>query len=91
MNGRIKNCKLFLVPLLDIQKDIIKKAPEDYRVMMYRYFMLIIAEKLARDNNYKALVTGESLGQVASQTIDNIFAIDGCVSMPVFSSINRYG
>ena len=46
--------------------------------------MLIIAEKLARDNNYKALVTGESLGQVASQTIDNIFAIDGCVSMPVF-------
>ncbi|MEK7627310.1 MAG: tRNA uracil 4-sulfurtransferase ThiI [Patescibacteria group bacterium] len=79
-----KNCKLFLVPLLDIQKDIIKKAPEDYRVMMYRYFMLIIAEKLARDNNYKALVTGESLGQVASQTIDNIFAIDGCVSMPVF-------
>ena len=79
-----KNCKLFLIPLLDIQKDIIKKAPEDYRVMMYRYFMLILAEKLARDNNYKALVTGESLGQVASQTIDNIFALDGFVSMPIF-------
>lgn len=79
-----KNCKLFFVPLLDIQKDIIKKAPEDYRVMMYRYFMLVFAEKLARDNGCKALVTGESLGQVASQTIDNIFALDGFVGMPVF-------
>lgn len=79
-----KNCKLFFVPLLDIQKDIIKKAPEDYRVMMYRYFMLIFAEKLARDNGCKALVTGESLGQVASQTIDNIFALDGFVGMPIF-------
>ncbi|OWK26902.1 MAG: tRNA 4-thiouridine(8) synthase ThiI [Parcubacteria group bacterium GW2011_GWA2_38_13b] len=85
LNGwQMKNCKLFLIPLLEIQKDIIKKAPEDYRVMMYRYFMLILAEKLARDNGCKALVTGESLGQVASQTIDNIFALDGFVGMPIF-------
>lgn len=78
------SCKLFLVPLLDIQKDIIEKAPEDYRVIMYRYFMLILAEKLALDNGCKALVTGESLGQVASQTIDNICVLDGFAGMPVF-------
>lgn len=79
-----KNCKLFLIPLLGIQNDIIKKSSEDYRVIMYRHFMLLLAEKIALDNNYKALVTGESLGQVASQTIDNIFALNNVLNMPIF-------
>lgn len=72
--------KLYLVPLLEIQKEIIKEAPEDYRVMMYRYFMFKIAAAIS---GYKALVTGENLGQVASQTLDNIYALENSLkSLP---------
>lgn len=74
---------LYLVPFIDIQKEIMIKAEARYRVLLYRRFMLRIAEELARKNNAKALVTGESLGQVASQTIENITSVEAVCSLPI--------
>jgi len=75
--------KIFLVPFADIQKEIVLKAPEKLRVILYRRLMLRIAEKLAQDNNYLALYTGESVGQVASQTLENIRATEDAINLPV--------
>jgi thiamine biosynthesis protein ThiI len=75
--------KLYLVPFLEIQKEILQKAPEDYRVVFYRRMMLRIANKIALKENVLALVTGESLGQVASQTVENIRAISEAIDLPI--------
>jgi tRNA uracil 4-sulfurtransferase len=75
--------KLYIVPFLDIQKEILKKVPDDYRVIFYRRMMYRIAEKIAQKENVLGLVTGESLGQVASQTVENIRAVDEVVNLPV--------
>ncbi len=75
--------KLYLVPFLEIQKEILKKAPEEYRVIFYRRMMLRIARKIAFKEEVLALVTGESLGQVASQTVENIRAISEVIDLPV--------
>lgn len=74
---------LYLVPFIDIQKEIMIKAEAKYRVLLYRRFMLRIAEELARKNKVQALVTGESLGQVASQTIENITSVEAVCSLPI--------
>jgi len=75
--------KLYIVPFLDIQKEILKVVPVDYRVIFYRRMMYRIAEKIAQKENVLGLVTGESLGQVASQTVENIRAVDEVVNLPV--------
>jgi thiamine biosynthesis protein ThiI len=75
--------KLYIVPFLEIQKEILQKAPEDYRVVFYRRMMLRIAKKIAQKENVLALVTGESLGQVASQTVENIRAISEAIDLPI--------
>jgi len=75
--------KLYIVPFLEIQKEILQKAPEDYRVIFYRRMMLRIAKKIAFKENVLALVTGESLGQVASQTVENIRAISEAIELPI--------
>lgn len=75
--------KLYIVPFGDHQKEISLAVPASMRVIMYRRIMFSVAERIARSENAKALVTGESLGQVASQTLDNIAAVDGIVEMPV--------
>ena len=75
--------KLYLVPFLEIQKEILQKAPEDYRVVFYRRMMLRIAKKIAQKENILALVTGDSLGQVASQTVENIRAISEAIDLPI--------
>jgi len=75
--------KLYIVPFLEIQKQILQKAPEDYRVIFYRRMMLRIAKKIAQKENVLALVTGESLGQVASQTVENIRAISEVIDLPI--------
>ena len=77
------SAKIHFIPLADIQKEIVLKAPEKLRIILYRRMMLRIAEKLARDNNYPALYTGESVGQVASQTLENIKAAEEVISLPV--------
>ena len=74
---------LFLAPLGEIQKQIILSCPPSYRVVLYRRFMVRITEVLARRNRAKAIITGESCGQVASQTLENIAVVDQCAGMPI--------
>ena len=68
-----------LVPLADVQREIVKNAPAPLRVVLYRRTMMRIAAALAEQVEAKALVTGDSLGQVASQTIENITTVDAAI------------
>jgi thiamine biosynthesis protein ThiI len=75
--------ELFFAPLAEIQKRIIVSAPPSYRVVLYRRFMVRITEELARRNQARAIITGESCGQVSSQTLDNIAVVDAVAEMPI--------
>ena len=75
--------RLLLVPFAEVQQTIVARCPAPLRVVIYRRFMVRIAEALAGRMKAKALVTGESLGQVASQTLDNMAAIDEAARGPV--------
>ena len=77
------NSELYLVPFGRVQQQIIVSVPPSYRVVLYRRFMVRIAEALARKHNATALVTGESLAQVASQTLENITVVDDVARMPI--------
>lgn len=74
---------LFLAELAPIQEEVIEKCHERYRIILYRRFMFRIAEALARQEEAHAVITGESLGQVASQTIENMETIEAVTSMPI--------
>jgi len=74
---------MYQVPLIDIQKEVVKETASAYRVVMYRRFMYRIAEKLCKKHKISAIVTGESIGQVASQTLNNILVIDESINWPV--------
>jgi tRNA uracil 4-sulfurtransferase len=76
--------KLYRVPFEEIQREIVRYAPEGVRVLLYRRMMLRIAEVIARRERALALLTGDSLGQVASQTLRNLAAVDAAAHMPVF-------
>ncbi|MBI3668639.1 MAG: tRNA 4-thiouridine(8) synthase ThiI, partial [Acidobacteria bacterium] len=76
--------KLFLVPFESLQREIVSYAPETYRLLLYRRLMLRIAEQLAHRDHAQALVAGDSLGQVASQTLQNMVAVGSAARMPVF-------
>jgi tRNA uracil 4-sulfurtransferase len=78
------HAKLYRVPFEQIQREIASGAPEKYRILLYRRMMLRIAEALARRDHSLALVTGDSLGQVASQTLRNMVAVDAAAKMVVF-------
>lgn len=78
------NAKLYRVPFEAIQREIVRYAPEDFRVLLYRRMMLRIAQVVAKRERALALVTGDSLGQVASQTLRNLVAVDAAASVPVF-------
>ncbi len=80
-SGRIK---MFTVPFTEIQEQIREKCKEDYFTIIMRRFMMEIAEEVARRNGCHALITGESLGQVASQTLKAIECTDNACDMPVF-------
>ena len=80
-SGRIK---MFTVPFTEIQEQIREKCKEDYFTIIMRRFMMEIAEEIARKNGCHALITGESLGQVASQTLKAIECTDNACNMPVF-------
>ena len=79
----IGNIKLYSVNILDIQKELNQKCPEKEMTILSRRFMMRIAEKIAIDNKLDALITGESLGQVASQTIEGISVVNNSVNMPI--------
>ncbi len=75
--------RLKLVAFGEIQREIVLSVPQPLRVVLYRRMMVRIAERLALGWGAKALVTGEVVGQVASQTLDNMLVIDSVASMPV--------
>ena len=75
--------KLYCVPFEAIQREIVRYAPEGMRILLYRRMMLRISEVLARRERALALVTGDSLGQVASQTLRNLVAVEAAARMPV--------
>ncbi len=76
--------KVHVVPFTEIQLQIRDKCPEEYLTLIMRRFMMAISERIARLNGCDALVTGESLGQVASQTILALGVTNDAVNMPVF-------
>ena len=76
--------RVYTVPFGDYQREIAGSVPPGLRVIMYRRLMFKVAQALAAREKAGALVTGESLGQVASQTLENIAATDSAVGMPVF-------
>ena len=72
-----------IVPFTKIQEEIRDKCPEEYFTLIMRRFMMRIAEEIAELNGCKALVTGENLGQVASQTMEALSCTEECISLPV--------
>ena len=72
-----------IVPFTHIQEEIRAKCPEEYFTLIMRRFMMRISDKIAYQNNCKALVTGENLGQVASQTMEALRVTEECVALPV--------
>ena len=75
--------RLFIVPFTEVQTTVRDVAPEAYRTVLYRRMMQRIAVRLAEESRILALVTGESLGQVASQTLENLTCIGAASSLPV--------
>ena len=75
--------KVHIVPFTDIQLEIREKCPEEHLTLVMRRFMMQIAQRVAETNNCKALITGESVGQVASQTIEALGVTDDATSMVV--------
>lgn len=74
---------LYVVPFTHIQEAIHEKCHEEFMITLMRRFMMRIAERLAQKLGDQAIVTGESLGQVASQTIESMTSSNSVVSMPV--------
>lgn len=76
--------RLYVVAFGDVQQQVLLTAPPPTRVILYRRLMMRIAERLARTRGAQALVTGEVLGQVASQTLENLSVIGSVAALPVF-------
>jgi len=76
--------KVHVVPFTEIQMAIHEKCPEEYTTLIMRRYMMRIAERIAVREESEALITGESIGQVASQTMTALGTTDNVVSMPVF-------
>jgi len=76
--------KVYVVPFTEIQQQLYEKCPDSQLTILMRRFMMKIAESIAMKEGSKALITGESLGQVASQTLDSLVVTDDAVKIPVF-------
>lgn len=74
---------LFMVPFADAQTEVVKHVPAKYRMIIYRRLMLRMASAIARKEKAAALVTGDNLAQVASQTLDNMYVIDRASPMEI--------
>ena len=75
---------LYLVPFGDVQQQVVLAVPPPMRVIVYRRLMLRIADTIARTRKALALVTGDSIGQVASQTLENLSVVGEATTMPIF-------
>ena len=83
--------EVYLVPFAEIQRKIAIDAPSSIRVILYRRWMLRLAQKVAEKVGARALVTGDSIGQVASQTVENLAAIEDAATLPVFRPLVATG
>ena len=79
----INHVKLYVIPFGEIQRDIVANAPAPFRVVLYRRVMIRIAQELARREQCWELVTGDSLGQVASRTPKNSTIIEEAAELPL--------
>lgn len=86
-NGRTR---VLIVPFLELQKGIVNKTPAESRMLVYRRAMFRIAEALCEREGAKALVTGDNLAQVASQTLDNLRVIYAAAQRPVIAPLMGY-
>lgn len=84
MSAYCGKINLHVVPFTDIQLSIIEKCPENYLTVIMRRIMMRIAEKISAREGSAALITGESIGQVASQTMESLVCTDNAVGQPVF-------
>ena len=75
--------RMHVINLLPIQEQIVQNCPEEETTILVRRFMMRIAERIAKENGCGMLITGENLGQVASQTAESLIVTDASVSMPV--------
>jgi thiamine biosynthesis protein ThiI len=75
--------KLYVIPFGEIQRDIVANAPAPFRVVLYRRVMIRIVQELAKREHCWGLVTGDSLGQVASQTPENLTVIEEAAELPL--------
>lgn len=78
---------MYIVPFTHIQEEIRDKCPEEYFTLVMRRFMMRIAERLAKDNRCSAIVTGENLGQVASQTMEAMACTQAVTDLPVLQPL----
>ena len=76
--------KLYLVPFEPLQREIAALAPEAFRTLLYRRLMLRVAERIAQRSSAKGVITGDSLGQVASQTLQNLQAVGSIAKLPLY-------
>jgi thiamine biosynthesis protein ThiI len=76
--------RLYLVPFGDLQQQVVLGVPGPMRVVIYRRLMLRIAERIARTRGAQALVTGDAVGQVASQTLENLAVVGRVATLPLF-------
>jgi len=79
--------KAYFVKIGEFQREVIKNVPAKYRMLIYRRFMNKIANEIAKKEGAKGIITGDSIGQVASQTLDNIICIYSSSNLPVLSPL----
>jgi len=91
LNRYQRDSRIYLVPYYQFEMEILKaQNTGGHELVLFRRFMVKVAERIALQNGFKALVTGDSLGQVASQTMENIAQITKIVSIPVFQPLIAY-
>ena len=76
--------RMNIIPFTELQELIAREVPSSQVTIITRRFMMLISELVAAEGECRALITGESIGQVASQTMDSLFVTDATVNMPVF-------
>lgn len=87
LNEYTQNIKIHIIPFTKIQEEIYKKIPGNYNITIMRRMMYRIAEKLSKKRNCKVIINGESIGQVASQTLSSMIVINNVTNMPVIRPV----
>jgi len=91
LNKYQSNSRIFLVPYYQFEMAILKALhTRGHELVLFRRFMVRVAERICLQSGFKALITGDSLGQVASQTMENIAQITKAVSIPIFQPLIAY-